>query len=1175
MNNENRRRIINKAKAEGYQGSYVDLFKQAAQDPTLIAQTPEEKQAGLRPQHEAGRTDASMAFTDVPPNTPFNTVGMKAPIDIKKYDEQGHLVKSYENVPPGLTNIDSGPRKGTVLESPARMQEGGFASDNTSVSVPPPPEVFMNPLLPHEQPNQTSIGPQPDIISREQEGLDRMFKSDQKRREQIAKGVNPNTAFMTPSGLGADNEARAAYEYDNPATSNIGQIAGGIGFLPIDRGLDIALTAAARSIGKGIQARRYKKFKSEVDWAKWNPDTPNHPSLMDEYKQIEFQTKKSGTWMKNADGSAYKGSPAQFIQENSSHFKKAFPEGSNKLYRGVASTTPIESDIGGGAVFTADENLARNYTGLPSPENVTPGTVNKFDVPLVKPGSTGEVIDGTGVYRGAMNLLQPKSKNKYSIVSEGDFWASVEIGGKSKDWLAKQAKFQRETVIPQIKEKFGDKFDAARIVKAKARADRFDYWGNWFDKITHRKPSGAPDFEDALKTHQGAHIPKYGPKTKHIMTDDIGRALVDKDVNYGILYGLDDGGMSKYVNIHNNKPGNYLKSRIGNVGFFDMSSSDIFKGLAPLGVGAGLMNKRQEGGPKIVEPTDDDDPNAPQIGDPGADRGGLLNTVLADLYNVETRASAKSHKAAEANEVPGEGDSYRHALASAYAVNKLRNYGLSPGMSLLGANAMGLFHEITAESNNTFRESAEDVVNNLAGSLVGVFQDDKGAEATAKMLANYVLPDGMSQEYKNYQTGGFAQEGSVVDYLLPALESDNPTQFADQQSQSQQQLVTKSQQNLEAEKQKVQQVRANVIPTAKNIASRWENMSSEDKAAYDDILNYAPNSSITGLAPPTRGKTRGQQTSEVRQKLADRPESLKEYMPNYNIFLDQPDKFGTNRGVYCTTMGCYSYEKAGARQITDENGRPMRGNTQFVNATKQGVSGFEQIDPKDRQPGDLTVLRGSSRADYNDPTSITTRDHHTVIYAGESDREEDAKSLARGVWDRITGNSPEEKREYNYNNPGAIKAYSAEGGDMDKFQLATRNNENPENGEAFKFYRYIGQTPRMQRNLSGAKHNQEQADLVSKALQQQAELSANMPRTENISMIDRRRASKIESENNSQDIVENFETIPEIKKSNKQKVEQAANSVKGKIETAKQRKARVKAVRSKARAQTKAVRKGQ
>jgi hypothetical protein len=66
------------------------------------------------------------------------------------------------------------------------------------------------------------------------------------------------------------------------------------------------------------------KFKSEIDWGKWNPDTPKYPELINEYNAIEESTKKAGTWMKNADGSPFKGLPEQFIQQQSSWHKKAF-----------------------------------------------------------------------------------------------------------------------------------------------------------------------------------------------------------------------------------------------------------------------------------------------------------------------------------------------------------------------------------------------------------------------------------------------------------------------------------------------------------------------------------------------------------------------------------------------------------------------------------------------------------------------------------------------------------------------------------------------------------------------------------------------------------------------------------------------------------------------------------
>lgn len=135
MTNAQRRQIVNDAKAQGYQGSYVDLFRQAAMNPeSVVRHGTQASMDGLRPAHQAGNTESSMAFTDVPPNTPFNTVGMKKPIDIKKYDRQGHLVKSYESVPPGIQSLDTGPNTGTVIETPARMQEGGFDESGNPIA---------------------------------------------------------------------------------------------------------------------------------------------------------------------------------------------------------------------------------------------------------------------------------------------------------------------------------------------------------------------------------------------------------------------------------------------------------------------------------------------------------------------------------------------------------------------------------------------------------------------------------------------------------------------------------------------------------------------------------------------------------------------------------------------------------------------------------------------------------------------------------------------------------------------------------------------------------------------------------------------------------------------------------------------------------------------------------
>ena len=145
LNNQQRREILNAAKATGHQGSVLDLFAQAEAGvdvPTLlyaeqdakrqmeaqqmqVARTQQEQQVGLREEHARGNTGASMAFPDVAPNASFNTEGMKVPINISKFDQQGHLVQSFKDVPPGVQNLPTGPGRGTVIETPA-YKYGGY-----------------------------------------------------------------------------------------------------------------------------------------------------------------------------------------------------------------------------------------------------------------------------------------------------------------------------------------------------------------------------------------------------------------------------------------------------------------------------------------------------------------------------------------------------------------------------------------------------------------------------------------------------------------------------------------------------------------------------------------------------------------------------------------------------------------------------------------------------------------------------------------------------------------------------------------------------------------------------------------------------------------------------------------------------------------------------------------
>lgn len=136
MDNATRRQLLQRHKSSGFKGSIIDVFRAHDQGIDLIGQyeqmqvanTQQEQQQGLRPQHQAGNTNASMAFPNQPPNASFNTVGMKAPIDMKQFDNRGNLVMSYDKVPPGVTDLKMSSQGGTVIETPTKMQSGGFST---------------------------------------------------------------------------------------------------------------------------------------------------------------------------------------------------------------------------------------------------------------------------------------------------------------------------------------------------------------------------------------------------------------------------------------------------------------------------------------------------------------------------------------------------------------------------------------------------------------------------------------------------------------------------------------------------------------------------------------------------------------------------------------------------------------------------------------------------------------------------------------------------------------------------------------------------------------------------------------------------------------------------------------------------------------------------------------
>ena len=117
---EEEMQILKGALTQGYKGQVFKLIDQANLQKGQVAEEESQQEQGLK--GSDGNTVMSFPETE----GDFNTEGMQFPIDIRKYDREGNLVKSYNKVPPGIKALDMGEDEGTVVENPSQYKEGGY-----------------------------------------------------------------------------------------------------------------------------------------------------------------------------------------------------------------------------------------------------------------------------------------------------------------------------------------------------------------------------------------------------------------------------------------------------------------------------------------------------------------------------------------------------------------------------------------------------------------------------------------------------------------------------------------------------------------------------------------------------------------------------------------------------------------------------------------------------------------------------------------------------------------------------------------------------------------------------------------------------------------------------------------------------------------------------------------
>jgi len=314
-------------------------------------------------------------------------------------------------------------------------------------------------------------------------------------------------------------------------------------------------------------------FQSEINWGNWNKEIPSNIPLLQEYNTIEQTSKANGSWMKNPDGSTFQGTPEQFVQTQSENWVKAYKNKGlnsvNRVYRGVG---PVNSNPdfskgfieGDKAIFTADKNLAKSYIHGSKNDKILSSSSNLGDA-------------------GYFDLVFNKG-NQINYNTMLDDWTNINLS-KGSNKLNLEYNLNHQKKMLDRLEKEGKEYNVDIINSTKQRINQLQGYINDYDKI----PTNTEEFEKMKKT--------LGNFTT---TDDIADYITNTKLNNITLQNIIDGGLGD-VTIVNNRPGNYLKSIMGNNGNFDIwNNPNIYKAIVPAAIGAGALNQKQQRGGAII-----------------------------------------------------------------------------------------------------------------------------------------------------------------------------------------------------------------------------------------------------------------------------------------------------------------------------------------------------------------------------------------------------------------------------------------------------------------------------------------------------------------------------------------------------------------------------------------------
>lgn len=327
-----------------------------------------------------------------------------------------------------------------------------------------------------------------------------------------------------------------------------------------------AATSTAQKFKNFFSINSKNPATTEINWATVNPEILDNVNLMKEYVKIEEETKANSRWMKNDDGSAFWGTPAQFIQQQSQNFMNAYPNGFKKTFRGESGVLKLSSpdyvgqpdkSSGNLGVFTGSEELAKRYTDdLRLGSN---SSLLELAIPITTDGSKYLNLNGLGndwtdlhsigTTKKTLELNIKNLENNIRKAEEGFQWGN-DIGFKN--------------VIKY------DSYDPVQHLRSYK-----DFYNNYDEIVNNPIYQNLVQYKNKIKIENKSKY-KSGLRAGMFSTDNVGDWLETSGLNNVAIKYLDDGGWGNLL-LNNQVPGNYLKSLTNNNGMFDLNNPKILK----------------------------------------------------------------------------------------------------------------------------------------------------------------------------------------------------------------------------------------------------------------------------------------------------------------------------------------------------------------------------------------------------------------------------------------------------------------------------------------------------------------------------------------------------------------------------------------------------------------------